>query len=198
MKTCRACGVEKPLDEFYADRRADDGKRSECKACNLLRKQIWEADNRAVVNARKQRWRARHGAVSIAHQKKWRRENLEKVAAQRKLRKQVGYGNIIRSDACENCGAEGKPHGHHDDYSKPLEVRWLCAKCHKDAHLVLAAIPVPLTREAISGANGLKTHYKHGHPFDEQNTYIDALGYRHCRTCDRTRHARAARTEEPR
>jgi hypothetical protein len=34
-----------------------------------------------------------------------------------------------------------------------------------------------------AGAN--KTHCKHGHAFDEANTYVDRDGHRHCRACRR-------------
>jgi hypothetical protein len=36
------------------------------------------------------------------------------------------------------CGATEKLHAHHRDYSKPLEVTWLCAQCHTRIH---AAFP---------------------------------------------------------
>jgi hypothetical protein len=34
-------------------------------------------------------------------------------------------------------GCSGKIHAHHDDYSKPLEVRWLCQKHHGEEHRVI-------------------------------------------------------------
>ena len=39
----------------------------------------------------------------------------------------------LRRKPCEVCGNR-KSHGHHDDYSKPLTVRWLCAKHHQQHH----------------------------------------------------------------
>lgn len=49
-------------------------------------------------------------------------------------------GNAIRSGnlfpmKCEVCSTDKDIHGHHDDYSKPLNVRWLCAAHHKQWHV---------------------------------------------------------------
>jgi len=38
---------------------------------------------------------------------------------------------------CEECGETRKLHGHHDDYSKPKQVRWLCGRCHAEFHAAL-------------------------------------------------------------
>ena len=40
---------------------------------------------------------------------------------------------LINPQPCEVCGEE-KSQAHHDDYSKPLEVRWLCNKHHRQWH----------------------------------------------------------------
>ncbi len=46
----------------------------------------------------------------------------------------VASGKVVPPNKCENCGIETRLHGHHEDYSKPLEVKWLCPKCHKGKH----------------------------------------------------------------
>ena len=45
---------------------------------------------------------------------------------------------------CERCGATQFIDGHHDDYSKPNEVRYLCRRCHRQFHVTLrASRPLP-------------------------------------------------------
>jgi hypothetical protein len=41
-------------------------------------------------------------------------------------------GRLVKQP-CEVCG-DAKVHAHHDDYSKPLDVRWLCLRHHVDHH----------------------------------------------------------------
>ena len=42
-------------------------------------------------------------------------------------------GRLVR-EPCEACGDAQRPLAHHDDYAKPLNVRWLCGSCHKNHH----------------------------------------------------------------
>ena len=58
-------------------------------------------------------------------------------AVERAIRKKI----LIRPEHCVECGqAKKKRNGlsdinaHHDDYNKPLDVRWLCSQCHFDWH----------------------------------------------------------------
>jgi transposase-like protein len=58
-----------------------------------------------------------------------------------KVENAVKHGYIKRPESCEECGHSGKNkdgrtalRAHHDDYNKPMEVRWLCHKCHYTWH----------------------------------------------------------------
>lgn len=55
-----------------------------------------------------------------------------KVRARKALNHAVAAGRVV-AQPCEACAAQ-KAQAHHDDYSKPLEVRWLCAPCHSKLH----------------------------------------------------------------
>lgn len=40
---------------------------------------------------------------------------------------------LVEREPCEVCGAEPAD-GHHDDYDRPADVRWLCRKHHREHH----------------------------------------------------------------
>jgi hypothetical protein len=66
-------------------------------------------------------------------------DKREKQAVGVKLRAAIKRGIVTRPEVCQKCGlipprnAKGYSgiHGHHHDYTKPLDVEWLCAKCHR-------------------------------------------------------------------
>lgn len=64
--------------------------------------------------------------------KRWKTKNKYKIQAHSKLRTAL-LANRVNKKSCEVCG-EVKVHAHHDDYSKPLNVKWLCSKHHGELH----------------------------------------------------------------
>jgi len=66
--------------------------------------------------------------------KKDREENPKKHKARNLVRYAIANGELKKPKTCEQCDKEDTIHGHHCDYNKPLEVMWLCVKCHVKWH----------------------------------------------------------------
>jgi hypothetical protein len=63
-----------------------------------------------------------------------RRVRTDRDAARAQLNRAVRRGILQRPTTCEACGRSGKITAHHPDYSKPLDVEWLCYECHGIQH----------------------------------------------------------------
>lgn len=57
----------------------------------------------------------------------------EKQNARQRVYDAIKRGSLVRG-ACEKCATTQGVTAHHEDYSKPLEVRWLCRPCHGREH----------------------------------------------------------------
>lgn len=59
----------------------------------------------------------------------------EQVQAHTLVNRAVHRGELVRPECCQSCGERAsRIHGHHDDYSQPLAVVWLCSVCHTKVH----------------------------------------------------------------
>ena len=68
----------------------------------------------------------------------WQARNKHKRQAQKKVQNALIVGKLKRQP-CKVCG-EMKVHAHHEDYTKPLDVMWLCVKHHAERHVELNKI----------------------------------------------------------
>jgi len=60
--------------------------------------------------------------------------DAQKRKASQALHGAVRRGRIMRPSICSECSIPCTPQGHHEDYSKPLQVIWLCRGCHAARH----------------------------------------------------------------
>ena len=127
FKFCPSCKRVRPVEDFLADAARHDGRQVYCANC-------WP-DYMA-------QWRKRKSTRAWARAKSRRRARLPEVKAKRWARLftylAVRFGYLVRQP-CEVCGVTDVE-AHHVDYSKPLEVRWLCFQHHGEIHRHTEAI----------------------------------------------------------
>ena len=80
-------------------------------------------------------WRRGKGRAKFAAAvKRWRDRNREKKRAHDAVAYSLRTGKLVKGP-CEQLGSDcgGRVEAHHDDYTKPLSIRWLCKRHHKQA-----------------------------------------------------------------
>lgn len=141
MKTCFKCGIEKPLSEFYRHPRMADGHVNKCKECNKL-------DNLKNRRSKEEYYRNYDcQRAKLPHRKEkslliGKRRNAQVdgyMAAHNAVARALKRG-LLERQPCQMCGTTNHVHAHHDDYSLPLEVMWLCPVHHRARHEFLAYI----------------------------------------------------------
>jgi hypothetical protein len=156
MKKCFKCGEIKPLNSFYTHKQMADGHLNKCKECAKL-----DSFGRTLdeINKRKERDRNRSNAKerikknrerllqnpekykkNCQQKNEWAKKNKHKRNAHCKVARALLHGVLIRPNKCEKCGEIKAIEAHHDDYAKPLEVKWLCIECHNERHKELREI----------------------------------------------------------
>jgi hypothetical protein len=132
-KACFRCGETKPLTDFYVHSAMADGRFGKCKACTRADVRANRSARRAYYSAYDQeRFRTPHRkALAAEYQRRRRKRSPEKSAARSAVGNALRDGRLQRKP-CEACGATGRVQAHHNDYSKPLDVKWLCFRCHRE------------------------------------------------------------------
>lgn len=133
MRTCTNCQKSKPLDVYY--RRANGAPESKCKECLKAAATARRNANIEAVRAydRGRAMRPNRKQLRKSVVQSWRSRSPRGTAAHNAVTRALRSGKLVRQP-CEVCG-DPKTHAHHDDYLKPLAVRWLCTPHHKAWHL---------------------------------------------------------------
>jgi hypothetical protein len=86
---------------------------------------------RAIIRAAHRRWRRTPEGrrAHRAHVRRSARRYPERILARLILNHAVASGLLKRPKRCK-CGSPEPIQAHHQDYAKPLEVEWLCLRCH--------------------------------------------------------------------
>ena len=143
-KYCPSCKKIKKSKEFY--KYTNGSLRYVCKICTNEKCKIYCEKNSLKISERRKKYYLKRHDYFIEKGKLYARSPKgkeaklktvknsykkfpEKFKARSKFHYYLRKGTIKRLP-CEVCG-EVKTEGHHQDYTKPLEVKWLCMYHHK-------------------------------------------------------------------
>lgn len=120
-KSCTCCGETKSVSEFYKRLGYRDGIQAHCKTCERAKTAGYQ--------------RSKAGREMLKrHSRRDYEKFKEKQNARVSVRRAILSGNLVKPNYCSACLNDCRPHAHHRDYSKPLEVIWLCLSCHRAEH----------------------------------------------------------------
>lgn len=145
MKTCFKCKAYLPLSGFYRHPETADGHLGKCKNCTKEDTRLRRAGNPERNRAYSRKYATSEAGRAAIKARYVRYKACNMRQAHYDLTRAVIEGRLVRQP-CETCGK--KADAHHDDYSRPLEVRWLCRTHHAAWHLA-------------NGPGAYRTNYDH-------------------------------------
>lgn len=121
---CRVCGEDNP-------RRFETRYKGICSKCRRHTKRLSQRNyyhKWYIANGRNRR-------IDYAEAiREWQANHPDAVKAGRLLNASLKEGRLVKPIGCSRCGEIRRLSAHHEDYTKPLEVLWLCSSCHKLKH----------------------------------------------------------------
>jgi hypothetical protein len=147
---CKTKGYRSPCKECanIKNKERNKNRSDEAKARRKYSLKLWRLKNRDKLNAQSKIYRDRspprteynkeyassaHGKIRMdAGIAAYKARNPLKRMAHILVNNAIAGGHITRQP-CSICG-DPKAQAHHDDYAKPLEIRWLCVKHHTQFH----------------------------------------------------------------
>lgn len=140
---CKQCNTAKTATDFYVSnpKRCKECIKASVRANRAGNLEHYRAFDKARasqphrVAARKEY--AKTPAYAESHEaaaKRWAERHPERRKASHMVGNAIRDGKLIPWPVCAVPDCFGKPQGHHPDYSRPLDVVWLCDKHHKEVH----------------------------------------------------------------
>jgi len=130
LKTCRQCSSTEPGAKFRKYRHT-------CQKCESVNATAWAKRNMSKKLANNKRYLSSELGKAAVYKSsiRFKEKFPEKRTAHLRVQTAIRNGTL-KKKPCEFCSND-KAQAHHTDYSKPLEVNWLCARCHVKLHRFL-------------------------------------------------------------
>ena|SRR3990167_9427485 len=132
-KVCFKCGKRQPQEAFYRHSGMTDGLLGKCKECTKadVRDNYRRNKEQIQVYEKLRQQDPERRARKRAYLRNHNARHPERSAARIAVNNAVRDGRLQKAP-CVVCG-NAKSEGHHIDYSRPLDVIWLCRHHHRMA-----------------------------------------------------------------
>lgn len=133
-KKCAECGRELLIEDFNKNKRNRDGLQDRCRECFSKYNKARYAANPERFKADVAAYRANNPKAHMETRLRACAKNPTRTNANRAVEAALKDGAIENPGVCYGCGCKAGEHrieAHHHDYSKPLDVVWLCTPCHR-------------------------------------------------------------------
>lgn len=138
MKQCFKCLQEKPFSEFYRHGQTKSLLFGKCKQCtreDARRNRMNRLEYYREYDCKRAQLPHRK-ALALKNTRKARKRIHRYTASHDAVDAAIKKGKLVRQP-CQMCGTKDWVAAHHDDYSQPLAVMWLCPVHHKARHAFL-------------------------------------------------------------
>ena len=141
-KTCFKCRRTLSILNFYRHPQMADGHLGKCKECarqDASHSHHLKSGDPEWVERERSRGRDKYHRL-YGNGPNWK--SPEGTPEQKKractlLGNAVRSGKVVKPNRCGDCGCRAtRIHGHHEDYSQPLAVHWVCPLCHRKRHAI--------------------------------------------------------------
>ena len=134
---CSTCHNVLPESDFYKDDRRKTGFKSQCKKCHC--RTTIDSRDQDLHRERNRKWMNKYSKREYVKVKERIRSSNRRLSLEVICRSianaAIRSGRLVRPPVCSNCKS-GKPQAHHDDYYDPMNVQWLCSRCHATLHRI--------------------------------------------------------------
>lgn len=108
----------------------------ECRAQNARRSAAYRDENQQYINEKGRESYHRHRDRLVVEKRE--KHDARKNKARCQVTFAIAKGRLKRGQCEIGVDCRGEIQAHHDDYDKPLEVRWFCRRHHALLHVELA------------------------------------------------------------
>ena len=130
---CARCKSWQPETNFYKNKQTFNGLCCYCKPCHIrLANETHNPDLHRIQHRDSMRRSRQKDPQKFRDRNRKNRKPIpkEKDQAHVLVRQALKSGILTKPEGCSRCKKIGKVHAHHSDYTKPLNVEWLCPTCH--------------------------------------------------------------------